>query len=829
MPATGTEQASPTQDRRLLNVSTPLGKDALLLRRFSGREAISELFSFRLELLSVDTAVRFDGIVGQRVDFALRLADNASYRPFNGFVSAFAQLSDEGRFAVYEAEVVPWLWFLGRASDCRIFQNLTVPEIIENVFGEAGFGDYEMRLSRPYRTWEYLVQYRETHLNFVLRLMEQEGICFFFRHEEGRHVMVLADTPQAHKRIPATPRVRYLHAYGGSRYGEADSVGLWRRVQRFSSGRCAVNDYNFKTSRAGLVCNADTLISQGGNGRFELYDYPGEFADRGEGEAVARLMMEEEETPQTVAEGAGVCRSMAAGGTFELWDHGRADQNRGWLLTAVEHYAHEGGTYVATGGVADAAAPRPVLRGGTGVGAPAGEGPAAAHAGATVGVGAVHENGHLPDGHTPPATSATGGNGVGGTGGNGQAAAPAEAPEPTLYENRFACIPEGVPFRPPRRTPRPEIRGSQTALVVGPAGEEIWCDSFGRVKLHFWWDRRSKRNENSSCWIRVSQNWAGKAWGGMWLPRIGQEVIVEHLEGDPDRPIITGRVYNDSQVVPYPLPAEQTKSTLKSLSSKGGGGFNEVRFEDRKGDEQIFVHGEKDLDVRIKNDRREWIGKDRHLIVTANKREDVGADKHVNVGANLEEKIGSSAKVTVGSSLDVNVGAASKESVGASKDVTVGGSHAESAGGERTMQVGGKLTAEVGGDVGVLAGGNMAQAAGGDMHILVGGGWEGKAAKNFAVEAGKEIHLKAGDKFVLEAGTEITIKSKGGFVKIDSSGVIVQGKKVKINTGGSPGKGSGAKPKPPTPGKGPSSAATAKPIRPDEADDAKPGSVSAPN
>jgi len=320
------------------------------------------------------------------------------------------------------------------------------------------------------------------------------------------------------------------------------------------------------------------------------------------------------------------------------------------------------------------------------------------------------------------------------------------------YANHFSCIPASVRFRPTRITPKPFVQGPQPALVVGKSGEEIWVDKYGRVKVQFYWDRQGKKDENSSCWIRVSQSWAGKNWGAMWIPRIGQEVIVDFLEGDPDRPLITGRVYNAEETVPYDLPDHQTVSTLKSRSSKGGASanYNEIRFEDKKDSEQIFINAEKDMDLRVENDAREYVKNDRHLIVHNNQHELVEADKHGHVK----------------------------------------GKHFESIDGDMSLKVGGDVKEQVGG--------GLSLQVGQSMNEKVGQAW--------AIEAGQTIHIKAGMTLILEAGMQLSLKGPGGFVDIGPAGVTIQGTMVLINSGGAAGSAPDASPQDPEAPKDPDTA-----------------------
>ncbi len=544
-----------SQEGRLIAIDTPLGPDVLLLRSFTGTEGMSQIFRFRLDMLSTDFNINFDDIVGKRVTIRILLEDG-SYRYLNGYISRFAQLPVEGHLARYEAEMVPWLWFLTRAADCQIFQEKSVPDIISKVFKDYGFSDFELKLQKSYEPRVYCVQYRETAANFVMRLMEEEGIFFFFRHENGKHVMVIGDAPSVHQPIPEQPVIRYEHTLGAAPERGEDVITEWRYEHELRTGRYALNDYNFETPSTSLLCQIDSTIDQGGNKKYEVYDYPGDYPDRGRGDKLVRLRIEEEETPHEVVSGASNCRALAVGFAFELIDHERRDQNVEYVVTSIAHSGHSG-TF------------------------------------------------------------------IGGTPGEGAS-----------YANRFTCIPSRVPYRPLRKTPKPVVEGVQTAVVVGPPGEEIYTDKYGRVKVQFHWDRRGKKNEKSSCWIRVSEPWAGKNWGAIFLPRIGQEVIVDFLEGDPDRPIVTGRVYNAEQMPPYSLPDHQTRSGIKTRSTKGGGSsnYNEIRFEDKKGKEEIHIHAERNLRTTVEAHEKRTVGGHRDTtIVRDDKLTVTKGDRIVNI------------------------------------------------------------------------------------------------------------------------------------------------------------------------------------------------------
>jgi type VI secretion system secreted protein VgrG len=510
-----------TQENRQIAIKTPLGDDKLLLRAFHGKEAISQMFSFELELLSEDDSISFDDMVGQRVDIRIALADGTP-RFWNGFVSRFSQSGRDQNLCVYHATVVPWLWFLTRKADCRIFQKKKVPDIIQQIFSELGFHDFSLKLYGDFVEREYCVQYRETNFNFVSRLMEEEGIFFFFKQEEGRHTLVLANDPAAHDLCPNQPKARYELSAGG--WQDDDVVLRWRSERELRSGAFSYTDYNFETPTVSLFSTVN------GQGKYEIYDYPGEYKRRSEGDQLVRIRLEEEDAPQVVARGESDCRAFTTGYRFELTDHYRKDLNQAYVLTALEHKATQALDFTSGGG-----------------------------------------------------------SGFGW--------------RESTYRNGFACIPYSTPFRPPRVTPTPVVKGCQSAVVVGPSGEEIFTDNYSRVKVQFHWDREGKRNENSSCWIRVSQPWAGKNWGAINIPRIGQEVLVDFLEGDPDQPIIIGRVYNAAQMPPFDLPGKAVISGIKSNSTKGGGGYNEISLDDTKGNEVIHIHGQHDMTTVVEHDQ----------------------------------------------------------------------------------------------------------------------------------------------------------------------------------------------------------------------------------
>jgi type VI secretion system secreted protein VgrG len=578
-----------TQENRFIQVYTPLDPDVLLLESFQGHEGVSRLFNFELRMHSQMMCIPFNKIVGKTATIKMLLPNNR-VRYINGIVSSFTQggkwvLNDgdsSTRMANYNATLVPWLWVLTRTADCRIFQDKTVPDILMEVFNEHGFSHFKFLLddNNPVLKVkrEYCVQYRETDFNFVSRLLEEEGLFYFFEHYEEKHVLVVADHNNHFKPSPLplsideygreTAMISYDSTETQQGYGD---IQKWSSSQEVRPGMYIVNDFNFTDPS----CNLTETAPGKDERKLEIYDFPGEYTVKEQGARLASLRMEEENASMVIIKGTSNCRGLSAGYKFELRNHYRTDFNMSYVVISAYHWAEQMMTY------------------------------------------------RTSHGGTPGFT----------------------------YSNEFQCIRSDTPYRPPRVTPVPIVHGSQTAIVVShrdkngnDKDKEISVDEYGRVKVRFHWDRDDKR----SCWVRVSQNWAGKRWGAVFLPRVGQEVIVDFLEGDPDRPIITGRVYNGASMPPYKLPAEKTKSTIKSQSSEGGGGFNEIRFEDKKGGEQLFFHAERNHDVRVKHDKIEWVGNESHLIVKKDQLESVEGDKHLQVKGDRNEKVDGTVSLKVG-------------------------------------------------------------------------------------------------------------------------------------------------------------------------------------
>ncbi len=689
---------------RAIKVKSAVG-DELKLLNLKGRDELSRPFRYELILLSESDRHAFHDLLGTDITVTMSHADG-SERYFHGLVSEFACAGTEGEFARYRAVLRPWIWFLSRTHDCRIFQEKNAIEIVKEVFGAYGFAEFEDRLNGSFNSREYCVQYRESDFAFVSRLLESEGVTFFFEHEDGKHTLVLSDGE--HQTVPGFEEVPFFPESDLARR-ERDHIFSWTAISTVQSGAYVHTSYDFKKPKADLMAKLEQpMAHEIADG--EIYDYPGPHIELGHGDSIAKTRLEEELAHHHRLKGKGTVEGLYAGCLFSLIDYPRQDQNREYLVIAIEHEIWED-EYRSRG---------------------------------------------APE-------------------------------EDDVYNCEFEAMPSDQPFRPERRTYVPTVLGPQTAVVTGPAGEEIHTDQYGRVKVQFHWDRLNPADETSSCWVRVSQIWAGSGYGWITIPRIGQEVIVDFLEGDPDQPIITGRVYNANQMPPYGLPANATQSGIKSNSSKGGGGSNEIRFEDKKGDEQVYIHAEKNQDEVVENDKTQVVHHDETLTVDNNRTRMVGVDESVTignkqsipvgvnqpiaVGANQTETVGSNRSDSVGMNETRNVGLAQQMSIGAARNVSVGADKAHQIGAADSWAIGAARSTKIGQDESLDVGNNRTTNIGDNESLSVGKDQSVDVGKTFSLQAGDEISLTTGKaSIVMRKDGTITIKGKD--IKIEGSGKI---------------------------------------------------------
>jgi type VI secretion system secreted protein VgrG len=678
----------PAQER-LVAISTPLGDDELLLRQAQVHEELGRPFTIDVELLSDDEDISLDDLLGQNV--TIRLETEGDSRFFNGIVTEFFQKENIDRTACYGAIIKPWFWLLTLSENCRVFQEKTYPEIIKEVFNELGFSDHEDQLSGTYTAQEYVVQYNESDFNFVSRIMEQEGIYYYFNHTNGKHTLVMVDDNSV---LPDCGDVPFHDVEEDGYKVDLEGIMKWENYRKLRTGGVSLSDFDFTTpSKALEAVTAEPKTAS--LAALKKFNYPGKYLERAKGTDYTKMLMEKENVNYDEKSCEGNFRTLFAGSNFSLIDHHRDDQNDDYLIAKFTCIL-KSDEYISSS--------------------------------------------------------------------NGE--------DSELFTCKFTAIPATVVYRPQISATKPKMTGPQTALVVGKKGEEIWTDKYGRVKVLFHWDRYGEADEKSSCWIRVSQTWAGKGWGAMQIPRIGQEVLVDFLYGDPDQPIIIGSVYNGSTMPPYTLPANATISGIKTRTSKGGSGFNELRMEDKKGEEQIFIHGEKNLDINIKNDCFETIGNDRHLIVKNDQVELVENNRSEEVKADHIEKIGKDRHLDV-------LGKEAKK-IGDSLSLTVTGDVAEVFKANHSMQVTDDSYIK-GSNICIEATDNITFKVGGTSISIDAGGVIIKTGSDIKLDAGAKIDLKSGADTKIDAGANANIKS-GANADIKAGGIAsVKGSMVNIN------------------------------------------------
>jgi type VI secretion system secreted protein VgrG len=671
-----------TQDGRLIAIETPLGKDKLLLTSLAGEETISSLFAYELEMLSGDQAIQPESLIGRSVKIIITWEDGKT-RPIHGMVAQFRAGPLVGReLRQYNAQVVPWLWYLGQSSDCRIFQHLNVPDIIEQVFKTFGFTDYQLSVARgDYPKLEFCVQYRETALNFVSRLMEEVGLFYFFRHEKERHLLVIAD---GNVSFNALPDPQLIYAPGNSQSGH---VTRWEHIYTFRPGRWSQKDFNFETPSNDLTTTEKTVLKLRNAEAFERFDYPGLYTNKSLGSKVTRKLMEAEEAAYHAVLGASNYPCLDTGGKFTLARHPCEADSTAYVVRRVRHEA-TCTSYLNQG-------------------------------------------------------------------------------EPSRYDNTFQAIPNDVPFRPLRVTERPFVHGPQTAIVVGPPGEKIFTDKYGRVRVQFHWDRYGKYDDKSSCWIRVSHARAGGGWGDVSLPHVGHEVVVSFLEGDPDRPLVTGRVYNGENAKTMAMPGNKTQSGIKDHSG------NEILMEGKGGSEDVRVHAVKDMNINVDNDRNHTVKIHETLKIGGNQTQTIQGHRTETVNTGETVTVTGGRTHTVNGVQSTTVSLAEMHSVGLGRMHNVGAGEAISVGLAQTISVG---AAQM-----ITVGAAQLVKVGALQSVKVGGPHKLSAAAIMQTAKGP-IKVKAGSMCVIEAPT-ITLQAGDSKIVMDSSGITLKGTKIVSKAG----------------------------------------------
>ncbi len=653
---------------RLMQFSSPLGKDVLLIESLDGAEGISRLFEYHVELLAtVDATIDSKSVVGSKVSVAISLNDAQGSRWINGIVASFEQCAGDPEFNVYKARIVPSMWQLTLSANCRVFQKMTVKDIVKKVIGEYGLSISD-QTTASYKPLEYCTQYSESDFHFVARILEESGIFFWFEHSDQDNKIVFGDSRTAYQDCPLSASVPYGLNKKGAEGSYGASVIEFTSTASMVSGKHSTSDYNFRNFARADAPDKDSASPYGKNA-FDQYLYPAGsegYANDGTQPStdLETLFIETRQlasdSTAEVFRGNSNARSLCAGYTFSLTGNPRTAWNKKYLLTTVTMHADQVPSYRA-------------------------------------------EDSALGAG----------------------------------YSNRFTAVSSDIVYKPPLTLLKPKIYGPQTAVVVGESGEEITIDSLGRIKVQFFWDKTEARGATTdSVWLRVAQSWAGNGWGAHFWPRIKDEVVVQFLNGDPDNPLITGSLYNGVNSTPYTLPDNKTRSGILTRSSIGGSASNanELRFEDKKGSEQVYLHAEKDMDESIEQDRRISVGKNDSLIVTGNQTEQVKGNYNCQVQKDSVQQIKGKSDLSITGDLNESVS----------------GSHSLSISSSEAVQV----------------------------------------SQAYSMNAGTTVYIKGGMTVVIEAGLQLSLLASGNFIDIGPAGVAISGTMVLINSGGAAGSGS---------------------------------------
>ncbi|KWF93180.1 type IV secretion protein Rhs [Burkholderia cepacia] len=702
---------------RVFTLDSPHGDD-LKFHTLDGSDELGRLFEFRIEALADSHSLSLKDMLGKPVTVRIEQQD-LSTRYLNGIVARASLAGRRAeRYYGYELIVRPWLWLATRRSDCRIFQNKTVPEIVQEVLSTYGF-PIESHLAETYVPRDYCVQYNETDAAFVSRLMEFEGIYYWFRHAEDTHTLMLSDAMSSHTALPGYETIPYI-ARDRTAIADEEHIDGWLPAQEVSVGKHQTTDYDYTKPRADL--SSQKVDPRGhDHDSFASFEWPGGYRDDAPGAHYSRVRLEEQQAEHERASADTDVRGAAPGHLFTLAHCPRADQNREYLIVRCQYR--------------------------------------------------FQENAYASD----------------------------QGAEAVVHQTMMLVQPSSLPYRSPRETPRPRTNGPQTATVVGPPGEEIWTDQYGRVKLQFRWDRYGQSNQDSSCWVRVSSPWAGGGFGGVQIPRVGDEVVVDFLNGDPDEPIVTGRVYNGEKMPPWGLPGSATQSGLLSRSSPGGTTehANAFRFEDKKGAEQLWMHAERNFDAEteldhslsVGNNHAHTVGNDETMQVKNNRQRSVGQNETVNIGQNRVAQIGANETHGVVGNRTRTVGQNEAVTIAANRDATIGGAHTETVAKGKTETIGEAKTLNVG---------QMYQTTSQDMKTLVasahteeigtrtstianahthtvGGEHTVNIGANHTTNVQHQVLVNAGDQLALVCGMSSIVMKSDGTITIQGVNVASTG------------------------------------------------------
>ncbi len=611
---------------RQISMKGPLPEKEMQFIRAQVDECLSQPTTIEVEFLSTKIDTDLTKVVGRGIAIEMEAPDDKK-RYFHGNCVEAEYVGIYKDHVFFRATLKPWFWFLTRTSDCRVFQDMSVTDIIKKIFADHGFSDYEVKTKQTFDKRVYCVQYRETDFDFLCRLMEEEGIYYFFEYEKTKHKLILVDEMSAHQSIEGVSDLEFHEREENYRRRD-DHIFEWRGHEAVHTGKVTLNDYNFEKPSTDLKASKTIAKTKHDHSDMEVYDFLGHNKESSVGDRFARVRMEAYAAARQRPRGIANVRQLTVGGKFKMKGHQRKEENQEYLVVSARHQLTIETEYEEENVLAE-----------------------------MLGATLDFKMGDKID----------------------------------TYRCVFETISTEETYRAPIVTPWPKISGIQTALVVGKSGEEIWTDKYGRVKVQFYWDREGKKDENSSCWIRTAVPWSGKKWGMFAVPRIGQEVVVQFEEGDPDRPVITGMMYNEETKHPYDLPANQTQHGVKTNKSKKGGGFSELIFEDKADSEFVRLQSERDYTEIIKNDADIKIGYDhqdkgdykldiyndrteivdqgdyKRTLNTGSETVDVAKDRTVKVGGDMKTDVSGKWTIDVGTEINMKAGSKIVLTVGSNK------------------------------------------------------------------------------------------------------------------------------------------------------------------
>jgi type VI secretion system secreted protein VgrG len=683
-------------ENRKLKLTGPLPENQIFIRAARVKEGLSKLSEITVEFLSPDRALDLAKIVGREMTVSVQAEDDKP-RPFKGTCIEAEYLGLYQGYGLYTAELRTWFWFLTQKMNNRVYQDLTAIDIIKKVFGDSGFADFAVSTSRTYEKRPYTVQYQETDFAFLSRLMEEEGLYYFSGVQGDKDKLFVVDGTGGHSAIAG--RASLAFAFAEAEYRRADDhVFEWQSSEHVVPGKVTLTDYNFETPRADLKTVNALPKGNHGHKSYEIYGTPGHYRQTALGETYARIQMQERAARHKRRTGVSNMRTLATGATFTLTDHPRSAENAEYLILSATHFLQ------IEEDEDEAATEFPAMR--------------------------------------PPTLP-------------GRLVFGDENKD--MYRCQFEVQPKDTPYRAERVTPWPQIPGILLAKVVGPAGEEIHTDKYGRIKVQFPWDREGKNDDKSSCFVRTVMPWTGKGWGFIAIPRIGQEVAIQFEDGDPDRPICTGMLYNADTMPPYALPANMTQSGIKTNSSKGGEGFNELMFEDKKSSELVRFQAEKDFTQIVKNNAVVTIGLEKKDSGDLTQTIHRNRTETLKTGDNTFTVEDGNETRSIAKDQSETIGKNRTKSVGDNSDLTVGKNMTETINQNRTETVAQNKDSTIGSDMSVTVGSNLSETVGASQTTTV--------AQSVTIEAGMDITLKVGS----------------NSIKIDQMGVTVNGMMVTLN------------------------------------------------